>query len=472
MKRNWFSNVFQGSSRARRERPGVVRGRPRLESLEDRTVPTTINLAGTAGNDTFLFSVSGGTIRYTDQTNSLIDTGVAPGADVIICVDGKAGNDTIDLSKLSAAEHKGSTLIGGDGSDTLIGGVQGDTISGGNDNDLIQGGDGADVLNGEDGNDNMQGGAGNDTLNGGDKGDDMFGGAGDDSLNGDAGEDWMEGNQDNDTLNGGTEHDFLMGGIGNDVVNGDDDADNLYGNDGNDSLNGGAGPDLLQGGAGADAQNGGASEDSYLLGAGEGDGDTFSDPGGIDTIINIGGGSLTLTNLTAASGIDAIDTAGAIVGSGAANSLDFSNTKFVGVTFVDGGAGDDTLVGTSGNDDLRGGAGNDSITGGAGNDSIEDGVGNSTLDGGAGADIFLFRQPTGNERNNDVTLVNGFVRGTTGDKIRVLHSLVNAGSFNNTIGSLIQVVNGNTEFPGTPDGPLVRLVGYSGGLDVSDFILT
>ena len=468
MKRSWLNKLFTPSSRMPlRKRASALRVRPRLESLEDRTVPATLALTGTAEGDTWIFSVSGGTVRYTDKTGTVVDTTVAAAADLEISVDALGGADRVDLSGLSSTQYAKATVLGGDGADTLIGGVQGDTLTGGNDNDLIDGGAGNDVLNGDGGNDNMQGNAGNDTLNGGDKGDDLLGGFGDDVLNGEGGEDWMEGNQDNDTLNGGDANDFLFGGLGNDKLTADAGNDNLIGADGNDTLSGGDGTDILRGDAGADAQDGGASEDSYLLTGADGDGDTFTDPGGIDTIINIGTGPLTLTTLASTSGIDAIDSAGSIVGTAAANSLNFTNTKFVGVTFVDGGAGNDTLVGNSANNDLRGAAGDDNIDGGDGADTIEDGVGNATLAGGAGADVLVFRQPSGNEREANVVVINGFVRGAGNDKARVLYTGIDATTF----ASVVVITPGTNTTAALPGGPLLTFNGVS-NVDVNDFVFT
>jgi len=54
---------------------------------------------------------------------------------------------------------------------------------------------------------------------------------------------------------------------------------------------------------------------------------------------------------------------------------------------VNGGAGDDVIVGTAGDDRLFGGAGADSITGGAGDDTLHGGADvDPTLDGGEGVD--------------------------------------------------------------------------------------
>lgn len=53
---------------------------------------------------------------------------------------------------------------------------------------------------------------------------------------------------------------------------------------------------------------------------------------------------------------------------------------------VDGGAGNDTLVGTGSADTIRGYGGNDTLYGGSGNDSLNGGTGNDRLEGGAGSD--------------------------------------------------------------------------------------
>lgn len=56
------------------------------------------------------------------------------------------------------------------------------------------------------------------------------------------------------------------------------------------------------------------------------------------------------------------------------------------VNVLDGGDGNDTVIGQNQNDFLYGGKGNDSLLGGAGNDAISGGDGNDTLRGGNGND--------------------------------------------------------------------------------------
>ena len=67
--------------------------------------------------------------------------------------------------------------------------------------------------------------------------------------------------------------------------------------------------------------------------------------------------------------------------------------------FLQGAAGDDTLIGGANDDTLRGlndadyldaRNGNDSLDGGAGNDTLMGGYGNDTIKGGNGADKFTY----------------------------------------------------------------------------------
>ena len=56
---------------------------------------------------------------------------------------------------------------------------------------------------------------------------------------------------------------------------------------------------------------------------------------------------------------------------------------------IEGGIGNDTIVGNNGANSLSGSAGNDLISGGDGNDTLDGGMGGDTLRGGAGDDLFI-----------------------------------------------------------------------------------
>ena len=56
-------------------------------------------------------------------------------------------------------------------------------------------------------------------------------------------------------------------------------------------------------------------------------------------------------------------------------------------TYIDGGAGNDTIIGSDANEEIVGGAGDDDLQGGAGDDVLTDSQGTNTLSGGSGDDI-------------------------------------------------------------------------------------
>ncbi|SHK05824.1 type I secretion C-terminal target domain (VC_A0849 subclass) [Shimia gijangensis] len=72
-----------------------------------------------------------------------------------------------------------------------------------------------------------------------------------------------------------------------------------------------------------------------------------------------------------------------------------------------GGIGDDFIEGESGNDDMWGEDGADLILGGLGDDTLSGGLGNDTLEGGSEADTFLFAPGDGNDLVNDFSYSDG-----------------------------------------------------------------
>ena len=158
-----------------------------------------------------------------------VDTVNASGSDVLVSLDGGAGNDvliggqaisggtTINVPHIPSRSsyQLQNTLIGGSGNDVLIGGAGNDSMLGGSENDTMSGGDGDDNLVGGDGNDKMSGGGGSDSVNGN---------AGEDSLTGGAGNDYVYGGAGRDTLTGGDDE-----GAGFDVVKGQGGRDYIVG---------------------------------------------------------------------------------------------------------------------------------------------------------------------------------------------------------------------------------------------------
>lgn len=310
----------------------------------------------------------------------------------------------------------------------------------------------------------------------------------------------------NDTIVGSATAPFqqLFGGDGNDNITGGNGGNTLDGGAGNDLLTGGNGDDYLYAGTGADTIDGGAGTDILYI-------DNSTDTANIKvTYTTPTNGSIVKgsNNGTTFKNIEKIDfRAGAgndninISATTGSNSFD-PGGGFFGIIIVDGGAGNDTIVGsltanqvlwggdgndnlTGGNadDKLDGGAGNDIINGGGGDDWIVAGSGADTIDGGTGNNYLVIDNSTDTANINiayttltNGTIVGGANNGTTfkniqsvdfktgsgNDKINIsavttgLNSgvFVDAGAGNNTIvGSLtasntLTVGDGNNHITG------------------------
>lgn len=172
--------------------------------------------------------------------------------------------------------------------------------------------------------------------------------------------------------------------------------DTLVGGEGNDLISGMAGDDLLQGGAGNDTLEGGLGED--VLEGGD-DADTFSvtDGFGNDTIVGGEGGTdsdvIDLSQLsgpvtvtytddeegTITDGNDTITFSEVerLILSDHANVVEASNVN-TGID-VDGGAGNDTIIGTDNADFIDAGAGDDVVYTNAHGDTVETSEGSDTI---------------------------------------------------------------------------------------------
>ena len=165
-------------------------------------------------------------------------------------------------------------------------------------------------------------------------------------------------------LDGGEGNDLLIGGDGVDVLRGGAGNDTLLGGRGNDVKLGEEGNDLLvwNDGDGSDLMEGGTDSDNVRVNGANGAGDDFSiDPNGAR--VRFQRNNLGLFTLDIGT-IEDLDVNGqgrsdAIAGSvGLLGLIDLD---------LDGGEGNDLLIGGDGVDVLRGGAGNDTLIGGRGN---------------------------------------------------------------------------------------------------------
>ncbi|MEO9650395.1 MAG: Calx-beta domain-containing protein [Roseobacter sp.] len=327
----------------------------------------------------------GGSFRTTGSPEILIEDMDLPplvsGGDSALRSNGTSGNDAIDLltgADVFFALGGDDTVVGGDGNDKVFGQSGADLLAGGRGFDVLGGGDGNDVLRGEGGDDQLFGAIGDDVLIGGRDNDLLDGGAGDDklfdgngndTLRGGAGEDWLDGGVGNDRIFGGNDDDFIFGGDGDDVIGGGSGNDHIEGGRGNNEIDGGTGDDvitsligdnILRGGAGNDIIS--AKNGSNILFGGEGDDELR---------------------------VDDNPTRGLLL-------RDYHN-------FLDGGSGDDLIVGsTFSSNTLIGGSGNDMIIGGPRADKFFGGDGDdvlfslgrsgfvNSLTGGRGNDTFMF----------------------------------------------------------------------------------
>ena len=237
----------------------------------------------------------------------------------------------------------------------------------------------------------------------------LFGGADNDTLTGGSGGDQLSGQNGNDTLLGRGGFDMLFGGSENDVITGGDADDQAFGQSGTDRMvwNPGDDTDLNEGGEGVDTVevNGGNGAEQFTTTA-NGTRVRFDRLNPAPFAIDIGTSEKLTVN--ANGGDDSFSATGNLV-------------ALIAIT-VDGGAGNDTLLGSNGVDLLLGGDGNDFADGqqgndvallGAGDDSFQwdPGDGSDVIEGQDGTDAMAFNGSNIGE-NMDVSANGGRVRFT------------------------------------------------------------
>jgi len=242
-----------------------LEARTLLSAAMSQTVPNTLVIDGTSGNDVLGLRYKGTQLvvilnnvqqRFVSSTISRIEIYAGEGHDIAdwsaiainTYINAGAGND------YAIGGTGNDSLTGAAGKDTLIGGAGDDRINGANSPDILYGGDGSDVIYGGVHDDYLDGGTGVDWLFAEDGNDRLIGGSQNDRLYGGAGADRIWGFQGNDLLSGDGGNDRLFGGIGDDQIYGGAGVDQLYGETGNDSLWARDGAeDYLDGGDGTDA---------------------------------------------------------------------------------------------------------------------------------------------------------------------------------------------------------------------------
>jgi Ca2+-binding RTX toxin-like protein len=177
--------------------------------------------------------------------------------------------------------------------------------------------------------------------------------AGNDSLTGTAGNDSVDGLAGNDTIDGRGGDDTLLGGAGNDSIRGSAGADSMLGGDGDDTLDGVtdfSSFDEIERGLLGDTLEGGLGNDLYIVHGN----DVVSDAGGIDTI------RTGMLDYTLPSGFENLTFVAPPRFDGEGAQFHYFGNELDNV-IVSGGFGPrfsrDTLDGGAGNDTLIGGGG-------------------------------------------------------------------------------------------------------------------
>ncbi len=245
------------------------------------------------------------------------------------------------------------------------------------------------------------------------------------ALTSSIGNDTLVGNDGADTLSGGDGSDTLVGGAGADSLSGGSNSDTLSGGFGNDIIDGGTGTDLVVYNLSTDAPDvvnlGDRAGDVVLLSALSttrirvtldaaqvGDGDltdavlvkvedggklpvggnvgTFDDEG-VAFVANTSGQGLAVVAAAGMRGLFKLVSLGTSGKDAGAGTMDFSGATYQdSQVYVNGGNGNDQIVGNSASDLLVGGNGDDTLSGGAGNDLLDGGRGSDVLVGGADTD--------------------------------------------------------------------------------------
>ena len=360
----------------------------------------TVEVNGGNGAEVFAATANGARVRFDrlDPAPFAIDIGTSEN----LVLNANGGDDSFSATGNLAA------LI----AITADGGAGNDTILGGNGVDLLLGGEGNDFVDGQQGDDVAFLGAGDDSFqwDPGDGSDTVEGQDGTDAMvfNGSGAAEIFEASANGQRLR-------FTRNVGNIVMDTDDveivDLNALGGSD-TITVNDLSGTDVVEfdadlagtlGGSAGDAQ-----PDTLIVNGTDG-----------DDIIEVLGSGTSASVVGLAAQVDIVNSDGAddslvLNTLGGDDSVSATSLPAGVITLtVDGGAGDDSLLGSQGADVFLGGDGNDFIFGdngndvalmGAGDDAFQwdPGDGNDTLEGQDGTDTMLF---LGSDASENIDIV-------------------------------------------------------------------
>jgi len=264
--------------------------------------------------------------------------------------------------------------------------------------DVIVAGPGPNVIAGEGGNDVICGGFGHDRI---------YGDRGNDTIDGKRGNDTVHGGRGSDELSGGVDRDEVFGESGNDAVGG--------GPGNRDDTDGGPGDDDVAGGRGAlDAVMGGIGNDRIDGGPGNHDIASYRGVGG-PIEVDLGNG------VVAGAEDERLIRIEDVLGGSAEDTLEGSDAT---PNRLDGGPGDDRLLGARRGDQAFGGPGSDQCLGPF---AVEDSCGPARGRGGTRVELYESITESssltiaGDDQVDDVTVSRGdhgyVVRGMFGNPV-------------------------------------------------------
>jgi Ca2+-binding RTX toxin-like protein len=369
---------------------------------------STITYAITGGADAALFTIDSktGVLRFETAPNfeRPIDAGADNIYNLVVAASDKdlSTQQSITVNVTDLVEAPTKTFTGTALADAFaINDGEGWIISGLAGNDSLTGGDKADLLVGGKNSDILIGGGGDDVFS-------FAAGDGVDSYDGGGGFDKIIATTANAIIGIGTItgiEAISSGGFANVSIIGTTAADTFdFSNtlltgivqidpgSGNDTVIGSTGSDTIVLGSGNDVFRAGEGDDIFIARTGAGS-DVIDGGAGFDTIKAAAANAAI--NVAALVSIEAISANGftgiSLVGSSLAEVLDFSGMTLTGITVIDAGSGNDSVIGSAGSDIISLGTGNDNFSGGDGDDVFlaKASAGLDTVNGGNGHDIIV-----------------------------------------------------------------------------------
>ena len=233
-------------------------------------------------------------------------------------------------------------------------------------------------------------------------------------------------------------------------------ADFVVTGDGVDVIHTGGGNDVVQAGGGDDEIVGGqgGGDDIYDGGTGE---NTVSYPSAINSItVNLNATDRSLQPTLGGT------TIGALLGTavppydehtavGYAEGVDIGTDVLINIQNVNGGAGNDTIIGNLNANVISGAGGNDTLSGGAGNDTFNYTIGDGIdiIDGGADTDTLAISGTAGDDTIDVVT---------SGSTITSIEGMIPTSVESYTLNGLGNGANGDTlSYTGTTTSVSVNL---------------